>query len=151
MDIEGTSSGSTRGSGVPADPDRQTLARVAWYYYRDNLTQAQIADRLHVSRPTVARLLERARQTGVVSINIDTTGGGGLALPQRLRERYGLQDVVVVPQPAPASSGETTNSRIALAGAQSLRRHLTPGAVIGVGWGDTVVRTLTALPPSTLN
>jgi lsr operon transcriptional repressor len=124
---------------------------VAWYYYRDNLTQAEVADRLHVSRPTVARLLERARQTGVVSIHIDTTGVGGLDLPQRLRERYGLKDVVVVPQPAPATSGETTNSRIALAGAQYLRRHLAPGSVIGVGWGDTVVRTLTALPPSMLN
>jgi lsr operon transcriptional repressor len=151
MEIEGAPSGSTHGDGVPADPERQTLARVAWYYYRDNLTQAQIADRLHVSRPTVARLLDRARQTGVVSINIDTTGVGGLDLPQRLRDRYGLRDVVVVPQPSPAASGETTNSRIALAGAQYLRRHLSPGAVIGVGWGDTVVRTLTALPPSTLN
>jgi len=126
------------------------LVRVSWYYYRDNLTQAEIAQRLHVSRPTVARLLKRARQTGIVTIDINTTGVGGLELSNDLRSRYRLNDVVIVPQTGRSLSGEKTNTRIARAGAQYLKRYLTPGAVIGVGWGDTVLRTLLTLPRQSL-
>jgi lsr operon transcriptional repressor len=127
------------------DADRERLVRVAWYYYRDDLTQAEIAERLHVSRPTVARLLERARQTGIVTIDINTTGVGGLELSKGLREKYSLQDVVVVPQLGRVASGALTNSRIAQEATQYIRRFLRPGAVVGVGWGDTVLRTLLAL------
>ncbi len=135
---------------APADGDRERLVRVAWYYYRDGLTQAQIADRLHVSRPTVARLLDRARQTGVVTIDIDTSHIGGLELSLKLQERYGLEEVVVVPQLGTALSGETTNSRVAQQAAQYLGRFLRPGVTVGVGWGDTVRRTLLALRRSAL-
>lgn len=135
---------------IADDADREQLVRVAWYYYRDNLTQAEIAQRLHVSRPTVARLLERARQSGIVTIDINTTGVGGLELAADLRSRYRLKDVVIVPQLGRAMSGEVTNTRIARAAAQFLKRYLVPGAVIGVGWGDTVLRTLLTLPPQGL-
>lgn len=135
---------------VADDSEREQLVRVAWYYYRDNLTQAEIAQRLHVSRPTVARLLERSRQTGIVTIDINTTGVGGLELTNDLRSRYRLKDVVIVPQLGRSVSGEATNTRIARAAAQYLKRYLVPGAVVGVGWGDTVLRTLLALPRQNL-
>lgn len=130
--------------------DREMLVRVAWMYYRDELTQAQIAERLNVSRATVARMLDRAKKVGVVTIDIDTTGVGGLELVDELRTRYGLADVVVVPQLGRVISGAATNSRIALEAAQYLRRYLEPGAVIGVGWGDTVLRTLLEIRPDAL-
>lgn len=133
-----------------ATSDRETLVRVAWMYYRDSLTQAQIAERLNVSRPTVARMIERAKQTGVVTIDIDTTGVGGLELAAGIRARYGLQEVIIVPQLGRAVSGEVTNSRIAQEAAQYLRRYLEPGAVVGIGWGDTVLRTLLDLKPELL-
>ncbi len=133
------------------DTEHQKLVRVAWLYYREDLTQAQIAQQLHVSRPTVARLLERARQAGIVTIDIDTTGVGGLELIDGLREKYQLRDVVIVPQLGEEASAEVTNSRLAVEAAQYMRRFLQPGAVIGVGWGDTVLRTLLALSPSSLS
>ena len=37
------------------------------------------------------------------------------------------------------------NERVADAAAEYVRRFLRPGAVIGIGWGDTVVRVLFAL------
>lgn len=132
------------------DADREHLVRVAWFYYRDNMTHAEIAERLSVSRPTVTRLLERARQSGIVSIDIDTRGVGGMELTERVRRRYALQDLIVVPQLERARSGPETNSRVARAAAQYLKRYLAPKAVIAVGYGDTVVRTLTAIQRSQL-
>ena len=142
---------SSSPTGRELDSEHQKLVRVAWLYYRDNLTQAEIAQQLHVSRPTVARLLERARQTGIVTIDIDTTGAGGLELINALREKYHLRDVVIVPDLGEAASAEVSNTRLSIEAAQYMRRFLQPGAVIGVGWGDTVLRTLLALSPSSLN
>jgi predicted transcriptional regulator len=39
-------------------------------YYEDDLSQQQIADRLGVSRSTVSRLLQLAREQGIVRIEI---------------------------------------------------------------------------------
>ena len=129
---------------------REELVRVAWMYYRDNLTQVQIAERLSVSRATVARMLDRAREVGVVTIDIDTRDVGGLELEAAIRATYGLSDVIVIPQMGRSRSGEATNSQIARQAAQYLRRFLHPGATIAVGWGDTVLRTLLELRPDSL-
>src|SRR5256885_17178171 len=50
----------------------ELLLRVAWYYYKDELTQDEIARRLSMSRASVGRLLDRARKVGLVSINLNT-------------------------------------------------------------------------------
>ena len=44
----------------------ELLLRAAWFYYKDELTQEEIAKRLSVSRASVGRLLERARRVGVL-------------------------------------------------------------------------------------
>ena len=49
----------------------ELLLRVAWFYYKDELTQDEIARRLSVSRASVGRMLERARRVGLVSINLN--------------------------------------------------------------------------------
>jgi Transcriptional regulator, contains sigma factor-related N-terminal domain len=143
--------GSSASAGQPPVEDDELLVRVAWYYYKDNLTQAAIAERLSVSRATAARLLERARARGIVKIDINTEALGAFHLSGRLKERYGLQDVLVVPRLESDTSAGVTNTRVAQAGAQYLRTCLRPGTVLGVGWGDTVVRTLIALSRESLD
>jgi lsr operon transcriptional repressor len=130
---------------APVEDDDELLVRVAWYYYKDNLTQAAIAERLNVSRATAARLLERARTRGIVKTDISTRALAAFQLSGQVKERYGLVDVLVVPGLAADTPTEVTNIRVAQAGAQYLRTHLRRGTVLGVGWGDTVVRTLIAL------
>ena len=45
--------------------------RAAWFYYKDELTQDEIARRLSLSRASVGRLLDRARRVGLVTINLN--------------------------------------------------------------------------------
>ena len=54
------------------DFDRKSseVARAAWLYYAEELTQSQIAERLGVSRSTVIRLLQKAKQTALVTITL---------------------------------------------------------------------------------
>ena len=46
----------------------ELLARVAHLYYEDSLTQDEIARRVGTSRSTVSRMVQEAREAGVVEI-----------------------------------------------------------------------------------
>lgn len=128
---------------LTADTGRYSVvARAAWLYYIDGLTQADIAQRLLTSRATVGRLLQEARETGVVRISIDSTGLATMELSQAVKERFGLEEALVVPKKTSPNTNISTNQRIAIAAADYLERFLKPGAVIGFGWGDTVMRVL---------
>ncbi|MGQ9748112.1 MAG: MarR family transcriptional regulator, partial [Candidatus Caldatribacteriaceae bacterium] len=39
---------------------------MAWLHYQEGYSQNDIADMLHLSRPKVSRLLDRARERGIV-------------------------------------------------------------------------------------
>lgn len=135
----------------PAPNDIDLVVRAAWLYYEDGLTQAQIATRLFVSRQTVGRLLEAARAQGIVRIELDAQYLSAMQLATRLRERFGLRDAVVVPTAQGRLSRERTNERVAAALAAFVRRHLHPGAVVGVSWGDSVARSLSMLSEESLD
>ena len=63
------------------------------------LTQAQIAKRLGLNRIRVNRMLAQAREQGIVQVRINSKVADCVALEERLRERYGLQEAIVVPTP----------------------------------------------------
>ena len=66
-----------------ATPDEQR-ARVAWLYYAESMTQVQIARLLRISRAKVIALLAAARDSGLVRVRIDFSGG---VIDQELRIR----------------------------------------------------------------
>ena len=123
----------------------ELLLRVAWYYYKDELTQDEIARRLSVSRASVGRLLDRARKVGLVSINLNAEYLDAFELSGKLRRTFGLAEALVVPddEKEPADH-HTLNARVGLGGAQFMSTHLRPGGSLGVGWGETVSRVIAA-------
>ena len=135
---------------TPGAGDLDLAVRAAWLYYEDGLTQAQVAARLFVSRQTVGRLLETARQQGIVRIEMDANYLAALGLANALRDRTPLTDAVVVPTLGGTLTRERTNERVAAALAAYVRRFLRPGVVVGVGWADTVARALTMLSAESL-
>jgi lsr operon transcriptional repressor len=123
----------------------ELLLRVAWYYYKDELTQDEIARRLSVSRASVGRLLDRARKVGLVSITLNAEYLDAFELSGELRRTFGLAEALVVPdhEKEPADH-HALNARIGLGGAQFMSTHLRPGGSLGVGWGETVSRVIAA-------
>jgi lsr operon transcriptional repressor len=123
----------------------ELLLRAAWFYYKDELTQDEIAKRLSVSRASVGRLLERARRVGLVTINLNTDYLDAFELSSELRRVFGLAEALVVPdhEKEPADH-HAVNARVGLGGAQFLSTHLRPGGTLAVGWGETVSRVIAA-------
>ena len=68
----------------------ELLLRAAWFYYKDELTQDEIAKRLSVSRASVGRLLDRARRVGLVSIQLNTEYLNAFELSADLRRVFHL-------------------------------------------------------------
>lgn len=123
------------------DADEALLARVAWLYYNDGLTQSEIGDILNLSRIKVSRLLDAGRTSGLIQVRINSRQQGCLELETRMRVQFGLIDCRVIPD-SPASD---TNMRIGQAAAQYLMQKLSPGDSLSVGWGDTVTHSIRML------
>lgn len=136
---------------VIADDRTSVLASTAWFYYIDGLTQADIAQRMLTSRATVGRLLQEARDAGIVRITIDPSTLATMGLSRKLSEQFGLEDALVVPRRTGSGAMISVNRRIAIAAAGYLERYLKPGAVIGFGWGDTVMNLLFSIRHESLD
>src|SRR5258708_38102369 len=64
-------------SGLSAERPSEVVlaARVARQFYLEGVSKVDIADRLGISRVRVAKLLDSARETGMVRIEIGLPGG----------------------------------------------------------------------------
>jgi lsr operon transcriptional repressor len=122
---------------------RDLLLRVAWFYYKDELTQDEIARRLSVSRASVGRMLDRARKVGLVSISLNADHLGAFEVSRQLRQTFGLAEALVIPDHRDdLVDHHELNARLGLGGAQFMSTHLRPGGTLGVGWGETVSRVI---------
>lgn len=122
--------------------ERVLAIRAARRFYVDDRSKVEIADELGISRFKVARLLEMARESGIVRITIDDDGVVDEERGARLRTALGLQRAVVV-----AATGDDDEVRhtVGAAAAQMLSDTLTDGEILGMGWGRTLAATAEAI------
>ncbi|WP_435298814.1 sugar-binding transcriptional regulator [Timonella sp. A28] len=124
----------------------EQLLRVAWYYYVDQLTQDDIAKRMHISRASAGRLLERCRKAGIVTFTINSDHYPAFQLGRQLKDKYGLREALVPPTLEVDSTEQNRiNERLGRGAAQYLQSHLKAGETLGMGWGDTVQQTMRAV------
>jgi len=98
------------------DYEDSLIVKTAWYYYIENMTQQKISEKLGISRMKVIKLLEKARQTGVIQFKISPERSQQLMLEQKLTTQWNLKDVFVVPTPP---NGSNLNETIAQAAADN--------------------------------
>lgn len=123
--------------------EESLMVKAAWYYYFENMTQQAIADRLSVSRMRVIKLLEAARQNGVIQFRLRADGVAVAEQSRALMEKYHLKDVFLIPETDREDA--SPNESIARAGAMYIADRLGDNACINVGYGDTLSRTLNHL------
>ena len=123
-------------SDVPGVGDPTIMA--AWLYYHEDMTQAEVAEVLKVSRPSVANMLARAREAGIVQIGVRPDFLATLTLSRQMRERFELEEAIVVPVP-PMADTIAVHRSLGKAGAAYLESTVRPGEILVTAWGATML------------
>jgi DNA-binding transcriptional regulator LsrR (DeoR family) len=121
-----------------AGPSALVLAAtVARRYYLDGAKKRDIAAELGLSRFKVARLLDQARATGVVRIELDSPGQINLDLSVRLRTAYGLRHCVVIE--CAEDDDELLRRSLGRAAGELVEEIVEPGDVLGLAWARSLM------------
>ncbi len=115
--------------------DEQAITAIRLYFER-GLSQAEVAAAMGLSRPTVAKLLQRGKEAGYVTVVINDPRETSSELGRRLQERYGLVEVRVVH--APVSSDAELLGELGRVGAELVTGLVRDGMSVGVSWGRTM-------------
>jgi DNA-binding transcriptional regulator LsrR (DeoR family) len=118
-------------------------ASVARRYYVDGKSKIEIADEFGLSRFKVARLLDTARSSGLVRIEIGYPGAVDLDLSGRLRDRFELRHAVVID--TPDDDQPSLRQHLGKAAAELLSEVVTAQDVLGLAWARSVSAMATAL------
>jgi DNA-binding transcriptional regulator LsrR (DeoR family) len=123
-------------------------ALIARRFYLEGRSKVEISEELGLSRFKVARILDDARELGLVQVSVNLPAQIDAALSHLLRERFALRRALVVKtSDAGLSSPRPALGRVA---ADLLTELATAGDVLGFTCSRSVAATteaLTALPP----
>ncbi|MEK9957016.1 MAG: sugar-binding domain-containing protein, partial [Actinomycetota bacterium] len=122
----------------------ETLAKAAYWYYVQDLSQKEVARRLGTSQSNVSRLMRSAREQGVVTFDISYPIHRELDLEDELRsafDEFGVRDVVVSQAfsetHAPRDSQAELMS-LARSGAEWIQDNVVDHDTLALFWGTTV-------------
>jgi DNA-binding transcriptional regulator LsrR (DeoR family) len=129
-----------------ANPRLDDAARAGWLYYIAGNTQDQIASQLGISRQTAQRLVSLAMSEGLIKVRVDHPIANCLDLAARLKSRFALDVVEVVPTDPTSTS---TTIGVAEAAAAQIERWLRSEdpIVMAIGTGRTLKAAIEQLPP----
>lgn len=122
------------------------LAAVARRHYLMHQSKVEIAEELGVSRFKVARMIEAARERGLVRIEIVRQGTLDVDTSARLQEEFGLAHAVVVDTAdAVDTDPGTVRQQLGRAAADLLSEIVVAGDVLGLPWSRSVHAAVGAL------
>ena len=129
--------------------DKERLAiNAAKLYYRSGYSQQDIARELDISRPSVSRLLQHAKDQGYVKIQIFDPVEDMSHLERQLIERHGLREACVAA--STLNDEQEIKKYLGLKAAEYLDGIVHDGDIIGVGWGTTMHTLAGSLIPHVL-
>jgi DNA-binding transcriptional regulator LsrR (DeoR family) len=125
--------------------DKKTLIKIACWYYQDGMTQEEIANKLHMSRQRVNKLVNSLIEEGIVSITINGLENEDVALENLIERKFSLKQVIIA---------DTEHSDVPILNVlgkkagEFLDNYIQDGDKIGVSWGMTLGETIQYMRPS---
>lgn len=119
------------------DKLKKMIEAAKMYYFMD-YSQQDIADKLGVSRPTVSRFLQQAKESGYVQIRIMDPSEDTQELAFRLKQKFNLAKVVVVP--VPHYDQDIIIDYLAEDTARYLNEIVKDNDTLALAWGTVMVQ-----------
>lgn len=120
------------------------LVRISELYYQQGLNQQEIGKIMNMSRPTISRMLDEAKATGVVEIIVHSPVCKHPELSHAMRTTFDLRDAVVI---AGNYEYDKALRRCAEAAASFLSTVLDNNQTLGISWGLPLQYLCDALKP----
>jgi DNA-binding transcriptional regulator LsrR (DeoR family) len=121
------------------------MASLARGHFIHGRSKIELAEEFGLSRFKVARLIDEARDSGLVRIEIRHHGEIDVDLSARLRERFELVHSIVVD--TPEDDAASLRDHLGRAAAQLLGEIITSADVLGLAWARAVSAMTRALRP----
>lgn len=119
-----------------SDEKLSKLVEVAKLYYQFDFSQQMIAEKLGISRPSVSRMLQQAKEQGIVKIEILDQSEDTVRLANALKAMYQLRHCIVIP--VPEYNEEALKNELGKAAANYLDEIIQDGNIVGTTWGTTL-------------
>lgn len=134
---------------LPVDGQVRLLTKVARMYHERGIRQADIAEALDISQAKVSRLLKRAAAVGIVRTTVTVTPGVYADLEERLEQRFGLLEAVIIDVESDENERGVI-SAIGAAAASYLEATLSGDNRIGTSsWSQTLLAMVDRMRPFT--
>ncbi|PKL11509.1 MAG: hypothetical protein CVV52_13625 [Spirochaetae bacterium HGW-Spirochaetae-8] len=127
--------------------DYRLLVKTALLYYKYDMNQPAIAEKLGLSRQKVGRLLKQAKDEGIVKISIQSALSYSEECASTIEDLFSLKLAIIID--APIYDDQNIKEEIGKATADYLRRILRDDDSLSISWSSTVyqcVRELGKLP-----
>ncbi|GAB3612514.1 sugar-binding transcriptional regulator [Humibacter ginsengisoli] len=135
--------------GRAADGQVRLMTKVARMYHERGIRQADIATSLNISQAKVSRLLKRAETVGIIRTTVTVAPGVHAELEERLEQRFGIAEAVVVDVDPDADEHETIGA-LGAGAAAYLEATLSGNDRIGVSsWSQTLLAMTEHMRPFT--
>ena len=118
-----------------ASQEYELLTEIAVAYYCDEVTQEEIANKFGFSRIKVGRLLKRAKEEGIVEINVRYHPIFSTQLEKQLKERFPISRALIA---LDHNDEEEQRRQVATLVSSHLNNILKDNIVVAVGQGRNV-------------
>lgn len=112
----------------------ELLVKVAKLYYEREFSQDMVAKELNLSRPYISKLLNEAKESGIVRIEVVDPMNLGSPLEKKFLDMFGLDRAIIIP----VERGGNALADIGREASRYLSGIIEDGDVVGVSWGETV-------------
>jgi len=137
--------------------DENLLFEIAKMHFEQGMTQSEVATNLRLSRAKVNRLLQTARDRGIVRVLVVPSLSHAYlhSIEDSLKAAYGLQDVLLIPGREEILRGtlgsntqEAIVEQLAYVAAQYLDNQLTNQDKLCINWGRVMRAVVDHLHPT---
>lgn len=130
------------------------VLHATWLYYQEGLSQTEVAKLMGISRVTVVKYLQVARQQGFVRIDLDMSAFSNIDAALKIRKKFNLNQVIIVPDGEHAQlrqDSKLMRERMARAGGAYLTQVVEDNDILGIAWGRTIHRMGELMTPKSVN
>lgn len=119
--------------------DIKSLQKILKYYYIDDITQSEIAQKLNMSRIQVIRYIKYAKANNLIEVKLNIPLEEYFDLENTIETHFDLKECRVVPS---FNNKRDFYKFASLELANILRRVLKKGMFVGVSWSQTIKNVL---------